>query len=132
MSWVANVMISAADADRANAEALSVWLREEAPHRGQPDASGVGDLNLLTDQDPGWGGWKWPECRVWAGALHHCDLDALRKRVKETPWREPNVVQLFVMDQEESFFRLWMIRDGELRQYAPLTPAEEDAGFYLS
>ncbi|MGK5693059.1 squamosa promoter-binding protein 15 [Streptomyces sp. URMC 128] len=132
MSWVANVMISAADADRANVEALSAWLRDEAPYRGQPDASGVGDLNLLTDQDPGWGGWKWPECRVWAGALNHCDLDALRKRVAETPWREPNVVQLFVMDQEESFFRLWMIRGGELRQYAPLTPSEEDAGFYLT
>ncbi|MFH8656683.1 PQQ-binding-like beta-propeller repeat protein [Streptomyces afghaniensis] len=132
MSWVANVMISAADADRANVEALSAWLSAEAPHRGRPDASGVGDLNLLTDQDPGWGGWKWPECQVWAGALNHCDLDALRKRVAETPWREPNVVQLLVMDQEESFFRLWMIRGGELRQYAPLTPSEEDAGFYLT
>lgn len=36
------------------------------------------------------------------------------------------------MDQEESFFRLWMIRGGELRQFAPLEPSEEDAGFYLS
>ncbi|MGA5136748.1 hypothetical protein [Streptomyces azureus] len=26
MSWVANVMISAGDADRANVEALSAWL----------------------------------------------------------------------------------------------------------
>jgi hypothetical protein len=132
MSWVANVMISADDADRANVEALSAWLREEAPLRGQQDAFGVGDLRLLTDQDPGWGGWKWPECRVWAGALNHCDLDALRRRVAETPWREPNVVQLLVMDQEESFFRLWMIRGGELRQFAPSVPSEEDAGFYLT
>jgi hypothetical protein len=75
---------------------------------------------------------KWPECRVWAGALNHCDLDALRRRVAETPWREPNVVQLLVMDQEESFFRLWMIRGGELRQFAPSVPSEEDAGFYLT
>ncbi|GAP52852.1 uncharacterized protein SAZU_7731 [Streptomyces azureus] len=26
---------------------------------------------------------------MWAGALSHCDLDALRKRVAETPWRKP-------------------------------------------
>lgn len=132
MSWVANVMISADSADRANVEALSDWLRDEAPLRGQSDGSGVGHLNLTTRQDPGWGGWKWPECRVWAGALNHCDLAALRKRVAETPWREPNIVQLFVMDQEESFFRLWMIRGGELRQFAPLEPSEEDADFYLT
>lgn len=125
-------MISADSADTAYVEALSDWLRHEAPLRGQPDDSGVGHLRLPTDQDPGWGGWKWPECRVWAGALNHCDLEALRKRVAETPWREPNIVQLFVMDQEESFFRLWMIRGGELRQFAPLEPSEEDAGFYLS
>lgn len=132
MSWVANVMVSVDCADEANVEALSDWLRDEAPRRGQPDASGVGHLKLITGQEPGWGGWKWPECRVWAGALNHCDLAALRKRVAEMPWREPNIVQLFVMDQEESFFRLWMIRGGELRQFAPLEPSEEDADFYLT
>ncbi|MEY9993006.1 hypothetical protein ABIE67_005038 [Streptomyces sp. V4I8] len=113
MSWVANVMISADGADQPHVEALSDWLRDEAPLRGQPDHSGV-------------------ECRVWAGALNHCDLDALRQRVAESPWREPNIVQLLVMDQEESFFRLWMIRGGELRQFAPLEPSEKDAGFYLT
>ncbi|WP_328443839.1 hypothetical protein OG780_01560 [Streptomyces sp. NBC_00386] len=39
-------------------------------------------------------------------------------------------VQLFVMDQEESFFRLWMIRGGKLRQFAPLEPSEEDEAFW--
>lgn len=67
---------------------------------------------------------------MWAGALNHADLDALRQRVLETPWREPNAVQLLVMDQEEVFFRMWMIRGSELRQYAPLEPNEKDEGFY--
>ncbi|WP_432158936.1 MULTISPECIES: hypothetical protein [unclassified Streptomyces] len=75
-------------------------------------------------------GGKYPECEVWAGALDHADLDALRRRFAETPWRQPNAVQLLVQDQEESFFRLWMIRGGELRQYAPLEPSEEDDEFY--
>ncbi|WP_222864434.1 hypothetical protein [Micromonospora sp. WP24] len=40
------------------------------------------------------------------------------------------MVQLFVMDQEELFFRIWMIRDGALRQYAPSSPDEEDDEFW--
>ncbi|MFJ7629215.1 squamosa promoter-binding protein 15 [Streptomyces sp. NPDC097595] len=133
MSWVANVMISIDVADSASAEALSEWLRTDAPRRVHPEAHGVGFLKLLTSPEThDWGGWKNPECEVWAGALNHADLDALRQRVFEMPWREPNLVQLLVMDQEEGFFRIWMIRDGELRQFAPLEPDEEDDGFYQS
>lgn len=131
MSWVANVMMSVDVADSASVEMLSEWLRKDAPRRAQPQAHGVGFLKLLTT--PGtneWGGWKHPECEVWAGALNHADLDALKQRVFETAWREPNLVQLLVMDQQEGFFRMWMIRDNELRQFAPLQPNEEDEGFY--
>ncbi|MGC4815182.1 hypothetical protein ACLQ29_32115 [Micromonospora sp. DT228] len=45
-------------------------------------------------------------------------------------WHHPSAVQLLVMDQEESFFRVWMIRDGALRQYAPSSPDEEDDEFW--
>ncbi|WP_405665207.1 squamosa promoter-binding protein 15 [Streptomyces sp. NBC_01166] len=131
MSWVANVMVSVDRVDNAHVEALSEWLRTAAPRRAQPEACGVGFLNLLTSVDTNqWGGWKHPECTVWAGALNHADLFALRHRVSEVPWREPNLMQLLIMDQEEGFFRVWMIRGGELRQFAPLEPNEEDEGFY--
>ncbi|MFJ3158843.1 squamosa promoter-binding protein 15 [Streptomyces kanasensis] len=131
MSWVANVMFSVDMADSANVEALSAWLRTEAPRRGQPEIRGVGFLRLLTGAGTNqWGGWKQPECEVWAGALNHADLDALRQRVSEVPWCEPNLVQLLVMDQEQAFFRVWMIRGGELRQFAPSEPDEEDEGFH--
>ena len=89
-------------------------------------------MKVLTSPETNqWGGWKHPECEVWAGALNHADLDAFKQRVFETPWREPNLVQLLMMDQQEGYFRMWMIRDNELRQFAPLQPNEEDAGFYL-
>jgi hypothetical protein len=131
MSWVANVMISVDMGDNQNAEALSEWLRTEAPRQSGPEARGVGYLRLLTGAGTEqWGGWKVPECEVWAGALNHADLDALRQRFFETPWREPNAAQLFVMDQNEDFFRLWMIRGEELRQFAPLAPSEEGEDFY--
>ncbi|MFJ8884207.1 squamosa promoter-binding protein 15 [Streptomyces sp. NPDC102402] len=131
MSWVANVMISVDMADGANVEGLSEWLRTEAPRDVRPESRGVGFLNLMTaPRTNQWGGWKQPECEVWAGVLNHADLDALRRRVFEAPWREPHLVQLMVMDQEEGFFRLWMLRGGELRQFAPLQPNEEGGGFY--
>ncbi|WNI27360.1 squamosa promoter-binding protein 15 [Streptomyces sp. ITFR-6] len=107
MSWVTNVMMSVDGADTASVEALSEWLRTDAPRRAQPQSYGVGFLKLLTSPETNqWGGWKHPECEVWAGALNHADLDAFKQRVFETPWREPKLVQLLVMDQEEGFFRM--------------------------
>jgi hypothetical protein len=131
MSWVANVMVSVDMDDNQNAEALSEWLRTEAPLRSTSERRGVGYLRLLTSaEDSRWGGWKAPECEVWAGALNHADLDAVRQRFFETPWREPNAAQLFVMDQDEGFFRLWMVRGDELQQFAPLVPSEDEEVFY--
>ncbi|MFB4285080.1 hypothetical protein ACBJ59_58130 [Nonomuraea sp. MTCD27] len=129
MSWVANIMVSVDMADRPNVESLSEWLRVEAPLRDRP-GSGCGFLTETTGQDSPWGGWKFPECTVWAGALNHADLTAVVDRVGGIAWRCPNAVQVFLMDQEESFFRVWMLRDGELRQYAPTRPDEEDEDFF--
>jgi hypothetical protein len=67
---------------------------------------------------------------VYAGALNHADLDAVVKHFGSVAWRKPNAVQLFLMDQEQSFFRVWMIRDGALQQYAPTSPGEEDDDFW--
>lgn len=125
-------MISVDLADSASVEALSEWLRTDAPRRAQPEVYGVGFLKLLTSPETDqWGGWKHPECEVWAGAVNHANLDALKQRVFEMPWCEPHLVQLLVMDQEEGFFRMWMIRGSELRQFAPLQPNEKGEGFYL-
>lgn len=102
MSWLANVMISVGVDDNENAEALSEWRRTDAPAGSSPERGGAGYLRLLTSaEDSQWGGWKAPECEVWAGALNHADLGALGQRFFEMPWREPNAAQLFVMDQEE-------------------------------
>jgi len=35
-------------------------------------------------------------------------------------------VQVFLMDQEESYFRLYMLRDGAWSQYAPPPPPDAD------
>lgn len=131
MSWVANVMLSVGFEDGLTAEAFSEWLAEQCPRR-EPGMSpgGCGDLRLITADDHQWGGNKNPECEVFAGALNHADLTAAVEHFGSLAWRNPNTAQLFVMDQEESFFRVWMIRDGVLRQYAPLSPDEDDDEFW--
>ncbi|WP_232520984.1 squamosa promoter-binding protein 15 [Micromonospora phaseoli] len=134
MSWVANLMIQADMADHGNVLSLSDWLERDAPRRAEavPDvyrnqARGVGTLETLTDPEANhWGGWKNPECEVWAGALNHADLDALLAQLRAVPWRYPQQVQVFLMDQEESYFRLYMFRDGTWHQYAPPPPPDAD------
>ena len=108
---------------------LSEWLRTDAPLRDR-DARGCGFLTHVTGQDSQWGGWKYPECTVFAGALNHADIDELVARVGRTAWRVPFAVQLFVLDQEQDFFRVWMFRDGGFRQLVPDRPYEEDPDFY--
>jgi hypothetical protein len=130
MSWVANLMVSIDIEDRANAETLSEWLRLGALLRHDTPKRGVGYLTEITGQDTQWGGWKYPECNVWAGALNHADLAAMLDHIKNMPWQQPNALQVFVMDQQESFFRVWMLRDGTLRQYAPTQPHEEEPEFW--
>jgi hypothetical protein len=120
MSWVANVMLSVSRDDMDRAKGFAEWIR----------GKGWGDLVLVTGQDTQWGGFKFPECNVLAGALNHAGVQSLVERFASTPWRNANAVQLLVMDQEESFFRLWMIREGRVQQYAPTSPDEEDDEFW--
>ncbi|MEU8316208.1 squamosa promoter-binding protein 15 [Micromonospora sp. NPDC048169] len=131
MSWVANVMLSVGLTDRRNAEAFIGWLDTRCRCREPGTSSGCcGSLRLVTAVDNQWGGHKNPECQVFAGALNHADLTAVVTRFGSVAWHNPNAVQLFVMDQEQFFFRVWMIRDGALRQYAPSSPDEDDDGFW--
>lgn len=133
MSWVANVMISVALPDAKLLPELRDWLEREAPRRDEsgrdeldlPRKTGVGSIKDQTSNEvTTWGGPKWPECTVWAGTLDHGDVDAVVGKVFEMPWVAPAAVQLMICDQEQSYFRLWMVRDGEVRQYAPEPPPE--------
>ncbi len=128
MSWVANLMISVSWDDDKLVPQLSDWLENEAPYQNGEEGNGVGTLQRITGSgEPGtlfgvWGGWKNPECKVWAGVLNHADLRALLRKIGAMPWAEPQYLQVFLKDQEDSYFQLWMIRDGAWRQYAPPDP----------
>ena len=128
MSWVANLLLSVDGDGLSNVvDEFARWLREDAPWNGPsdpPGATGVGDLQPLTDPPARWGGSKRPECQIWGGVLNHADLAAVVERFGSLSWRHPSAAQLLLMDQEESYFQLWMIRNGRPQQFAP--PPEDD------
>ncbi|MGW2543124.1 N-acetyltransferase family protein [Kitasatospora sp. NPDC001574] len=127
MSHVADIMLSVDPDDRPTVESLSRWLQTSAPLRGHgPGATGrVGPLGGTTGEDTSRGGGKVPECDVYAGALDHADLDELIAHVERLAWRQPEFVQLFVTDQEQSSFRVWRFHGPKLRQIAPEAREEE-------
>ena len=130
MSWVANVMLSVAADDIMNALTFADWIEHVCPRRHGADGVSVGNLIETTGPTSQWGGFKHPECHVFAGALNHADLDALIAQFGATGWLVPLAVQLFVMDQEEHFFRVWMVREGVPRQYVPTIPDENSDEFW--
>ena len=128
VSWVANVMLSVDIFEHDDVVAdLNRWLQNDAPWNGPsvpPGATGVGWLEKVSDLE-GWGGWKRPESTVWGGALNHADLNAVVEKVGQMPWREPGLVQLFVKDQEEAYFRFWMIINGKMTQLVPSSISDD-------
>ena len=123
MSWVTNMMLSVSFEDEPLVVEFSDWLRSHGGPHGST-SPGCGSLRDLTSGEARWGGRKMPECTVWAGALNHADIPALLTKVAEFAWLEPDAVQLFLMDQSDICFQVWMIRDGVLAQYAPMETRE--------
>ncbi len=144
MSWVTNVMVSVTSRDLDNAETFATMIREmpylhldrkawpNIPDPWPEDQEYGGPWGADLRRSPGsvWPGSKVAECNVWLGVLNSSDLDRFRAIFASIPWRLPNAVQLMLMDQEESFFRIWMFREGELRQYAPEHPSENEDEFW--
>jgi len=119
-------MISIEPGDRPAVEELNQWLQTAAPHRGSGGKAGwVGSLSETTGAGTLWGGGKFPECDVFAGALNHADLTALVARFERIRWKHPEFVQLFIMDQEQAYFRVWMFHGPKLQQIAPAAREQE-------
>jgi hypothetical protein len=128
MSWVTNLMIHTdIREERRLLRDLSTWLDDEAPRKPNArfdtygtEMRGTGSINPLTNPNcHHWGGRKYPECNVWAGTLNHAELTPVLDRIASLPWQYPQKVQVFLMDQEQQYFRLYMLRGSPWRQYAP-------------
>src|SRR5258707_15656546 len=63
------------------------------------------------------GGTKQMECRVYLSAFNHADTDVIARAVDQAPWRDKEMVQLFVKEQEQDVF---LLRYGGRSQKPPM------------
>lgn len=63
-----------------------------------------------------WGGTKNPECELWGGAYNHLDHAAFWNHMNGVVWAYPDGVQVFLKDQDDARFQVWMIADGAFVQ----------------
>ncbi len=100
MSRVTNVILTAdvGRQDGSDPEIASVnkFLREA-------DDGGYGEFVEVSGHA---GGTKYMECRVYLSAFNHADTETILKAIDQAPWRDKEMVQVFVMEQEEELFRL--------------------------
>lgn len=47
------------------------------------------------------GGTKHMECRIFLSAFNHADTETILKAVDQAPWRDREMVQVFVKEQQE-------------------------------
>jgi hypothetical protein len=86
----------------------------------------LAELDGVTGHLLGW--LEEPRGTAFACATNHADIDAIVDKFGAMPWRRADVVQLLIKDQEQEFFRLWMIVDGEGAQLTSAQPSGcEDA-----
>jgi hypothetical protein len=100
MSRVTNAIITAhvgphGDSD-SEIDSVNKFLRET-------ESGGSGEFVEVSQHA---GGTKHMECRVYVSAFNHADTDVIVRAVDQAPWRDREMVQLFIKEQEQDFFQL--------------------------
>jgi hypothetical protein len=97
MSRVTNAILSASVVEgRDQIDFINRFLR---------DAPSGGDGEFIKVSQHA-GGPKHMECCIYVSAFNHADTDIIIRSVSQAPWKEREMVQLFLMEQEEDAFRL--------------------------
>lgn len=108
MSMVTTVMLNVPHADHERLAEFNdaVEVIFAVTHRG------TGLFRETSDYPAAWGGWKYPELNMWAGAFNMLDLDGLLLRVHEFDWHTPDEVQVFVSAQDQNDDARWHLAYG--------------------
>lgn len=140
MSRVVDIILITSELDQANVEALSFWMGDadaldlgtEDEMYGELQVGGgpayVGRLVRLNGRSRH----RLGKCRIdLPGCLRgavtsHLHWDRFLERVRTTDWEMPERVQLLMKDEGDTYFRMYMLFDGELRN---VVPAPADEGF---
>ena len=99
MSRVTNVILTAhvglQDGSDPEIDSVNKFLRDTG--------SDYGEFLEVSEHA---GGTKHMECRVYLSAFNQRDTKTILKAVDQAPWRDKEMVQVFVKQQEEELFRL--------------------------
>lgn len=127
MSRTTEIVLHVGAEDEDLLTELSFWLQAEAPRVDERVGGPTGHLLPLTGEmgAEAWGGFKSPSSTIWAGVANHLDVNAFVAEIERLPWRRSEAVQAFIRDDGDPWFRVYMIRDGAARQYAPPPPEGE-------
>ncbi len=71
-----------------------------------------------------WGGSEALSVSVWGEVTNHMHWGRFLERVASAGWQDPERLQLLVKDDGDPYFRMYMVRDGSLRNVVP-EPARE-------
>jgi hypothetical protein len=70
------------------------------------------------------GGTKHMECRVYLSAFNHAGTKTIIDAVDQAPWRDKEMVQLFVKEQEEELFHVRL--DGHAQNWPKTVQLSKD------
>ncbi len=100
MSRVTNAILTAhvglQNGSDPEIDSVNKFLRET-------ETGGGGQFTEVTQHA---GGTKHMECRVYLSAFNHADTDVIVRAVDQAPWRDKEMVQVFVKEQEQEVFLL--------------------------
>jgi hypothetical protein len=99
MSRVTNAILTAHIGQTVSApeiDSVNKFLRE---------TEGGGNCQFVEVTQPA-GGTKHMECRVYLSAFNHADSEVILRAVDQAPWRDTDMVQVFIKEQEQDGFLL--------------------------
>jgi len=114
MSVVTNVLVSYDILEGENPSNLAEFREWFEPIGGIRAIAG-GDRDW-SNPASWWGGTKNPECELWGGAYNHLDHSGFWNHLNRLRWSYPQSVQVFVKDQDDPRFQVWMVADGKFAQ----------------
>lgn len=123
LSRLSNIVVSADPEDVPVVLRFSNWLagEDDASDENAPSTRRVGSLVEAVSRG-GWGPSPWP---VHSGVLRNARHELLVEWFARAAWQYPEYAQLWLRDQDDNVFSLWMFRDGVLQRITPHPPSVE-------
>jgi hypothetical protein len=117
VSYLTHLIICSAD--RADGDILTaVNFQLSGDRFGRPDDN-TGRVGTLQSLGEHFGGFKAAYGTIWGGVLNYADEPAILDHVAQQPWAESHSIQILLRSEDERWYRMYLLRDSQLTQYAP-------------